>query len=192
VLLAAIDDPTVAETLAGAAARLGRFECPASIPRPYLHVSVTVVGTEVDEPDGEGEHTPEGVERIADALREALADATPFVIEFPRLDLFPSAAFCAVADSGAFERLNRAVCTIPDLPVHDRDGEGFVPHVTLGQFTGGADFEDLLGAMERDREVGAGPLRVDALELVALDLRERFPTFETVARFPLGRGSNGG
>jgi hypothetical protein len=46
--------------------------------------------------------------------------------------------------------------------------------------------------MERDREVGAGPLRVDALELVALDLRERFPTFETVARFPLGRGSNGG
>jgi 2'-5' RNA ligase len=186
VLLANITDGTVLSQFESALTALERFDCIAPVPLRYLHVTVKVVGNVVEKPESEAELTSKQEERIIESARSAFANIEPFTVEFPQFNLFPSVVYAEVRDGGRFSELNRRACNIPDIPVWNRDGERFIPHVTLGQFTHGEEYEQLLSHLEANRRIVINPIEVSGIELVSLDLAERFPAFETLETFDLG------
>jgi len=180
VFLARVDDESVRETLRPTLDALSEFDCLAVVPEQYLHVTVTIAGNV-----GSGQRLSEHEEeRVAAAGRTAFADASAFEVTFPQLDLFPSVVFASVDDGGSFEGLNERACGIDGIEVHGRD-EGYVPHLTLAQFRSRDEYEDLLAWLESNRSLEAPSTRVTDVDLVAVDRDERFPEFETVARYPL-------
>lgn len=186
VLLADITDRIVLSQFDYELAGLGQFDCIVPVPPQYIHVTVKVVGNVVEKPQGDSDLTTEQEERIAEAMRSAFTGIEPFTVEFPRLNLFPSVVYAEVADGGRFSGLNRRACDISDVPVWGRDGESFIPHVTLGQFVHHDDYEQLVSYLEANRTMMADPIEISELELVALDPAERYPPFETIETFNLG------
>lgn len=180
VFLAHITDDDVRTALRPTLGSLSTFDCLAVVPERYLHVTVTLAGNV----GADRRLSPADEERIAADARDVFADVDPFEVSLPRLDLFPTVVFAAVADGGAFADLNDRACRIDGVECHPRD-DGFVPHATLAQFRGDSDDDDLVGWLEDDRTLSAPSLSVTELELVAVSLDERFPRFETVARHPL-------
>jgi 2'-5' RNA ligase len=180
VLLARVDGAVKSgldRTLEG----LSAFECLVVPPERYLHVTVTIVGNV-----GQDHRLSRADEsRIANDLHGAFEGVEPFDVSFPRFDLFPSVVFAAVDDSGAFAKLNERACGVEGIEVHDRD-EGFTPHLTLAQFQSRADYDELLEWLGEHRELDVPSMRVTEVDLVAVDLDERFPEFETVERYSLG------
>ena len=180
VFLARVDDEGAQEALRPTLDALAEFDCLAVVPERYLHVTVTLAGNVG--PDRRLSAADE--ERIAAAGREAFADASPFEVSFPRLDLFPTVVFAAVDDDGSFAALNERACDIDGVEVQGRD-EGYVPHLTLAQFRSREDYDGLVEWLEANRTLDVPSARVTDLELVAVDLDERFPAFETVAQYHL-------
>lgn len=173
VLLARVPD-----LFADTRRRLSDFDCLAVAPPGYLHVTVTPVGTL-----GDGV-PPDAEDRIRRDARDAFADVDAFDARFPRLNLFPTVVYAEVDADGGFAALNDRACRLSDVPVHDRD-RSFVPHATLAQFTGDDDYDALVEYLEANHALDA-TVRVDAVDLVALDHGERFPAFETVETYELG------
>ncbi|MFC5969967.1 2'-5' RNA ligase family protein [Halomarina salina] len=164
--------------------RLSAFDCLAVAPSRYLHVTVTPVGFLTDDPNGPGEFATDEVDALAADIGAALSGGDPFEVRFPRLNLFPTVVYAEVDDCGRFAALNDRVCALDAVPVHDRDRR-FVPHAALAQFRDEA-VSDLVDALERDRSLDVGPVTVDSLSLVCVDLGERFPAFDEVRRYDLG------
>ncbi|WP_232687552.1 2'-5' RNA ligase family protein [Halobacterium zhouii] len=180
VFLARVTDDAVQESLRPTLDDLSGFDCLATVPERYLHVTVTLAGNV----GSDRRFSPADEERIAADAREAFAGVDSFEVSFPRLDLFPSVVFAAVADGGAFADLNDRACGIDGVEVHDRD-EGFVPHATLAQFRSDQEYDELLSWLEDDRTLSAPSMRVTEVELIAVAKNSRFPRFETVERYPL-------
>lgn len=181
VFLADVVDESVHDALRPTLDALAEFDCLAVVPEEYLHVTVTIAGNVG--PDCRLSAADE--QRVAAAARDAFDGVESFEVTFPRLNVFPSVVFADVADGGAFADLNGRACGIDGIEVHERD-ESFVPHLTLAQFRSTGDYGEFVAWAEANRTLSVPPLRVDAVELVAVSLDERFPPFETVARYPLG------
>lgn len=181
VFLARIDDESVREALRPTLDALAEFDCLAVVPERYPHVTVTLAGSV-----GPDQLLPAAdEERIAAAGREAFADAAAFEVSFPLLDLFPSVVFASVEGDGAFATLNDCACGIDGVEVQGRD-EGYVPHLTLAQFRSREDHDELRSWLEANRCLAVPSVRVTDIELVAVAFDERFPEFESVARYHLG------
>lgn len=180
VFLAHVTDESVREALRPTLDALSEFDCLAVVPERYLHVTVTLAGNV----GPERRLSAADEEQIATDARDAFADVDAFEVSFPRLNLFPTVVFADVADDGSFGDLNDRACDIDGIERHDRD-DGFVPHATLAQFQSDEDYDELVAWLEANRTLSVPSLRVDEIELVAVSLDERFPAFETVARYPL-------
>lgn len=183
--LATVTDESVRDALAEVTDSLGRFECTRPAPPEYFHVTITGLGFPVEDADAADEIPATAVDDVAERAGKRLADVDPFAVELPRLNLFPSVAFCEVRDEGEFERVHRRLLDVPQVPAFSYDGDSYEPHVSLAQFTGDGEFDELVDWMERNREVEAGPLRVDTVSLVAVDPLECFPDFREVERYRL-------
>lgn len=180
VFLARVADADVREALRPTLDALSEFDCLAVVPEQYLHVTVTLAGSVG--PDQRLSAADE--DRIATAGREAFADVSAFDASFPGFDLFPTVVFAAVQDDGTLAALNERACGIDGVDVHGRD-EGYIPHLTLAQFQSREGYDDLVSWLEANRSLDVPSVRVTDVELVAVDRDERFPEFETVARYPL-------
>jgi 2'-5' RNA ligase len=179
VLLARVDD-AVAKAFQTSLDALDAFEGLAVPPERYLHVTVTLVGNVG--PDCR--LSPADEFRITDELYDALDGVEPFEVSFPKFDLFPSVVFASVDDGGAFAELNERACRVDGVEVHDRD-EGFTPHLTLAQFRSQEGYDHVVSWLDEHRTLDVPSMRVDEVELVAVDLAARFPEFETVQRYTL-------
>lgn len=175
--------PDASERFAPTLDRLGTFDCLAVAPPRYLHVTVTAVGTVVEESGDPGEVAVSDLDAFAGSIGDALGDLAPFEVRFPRLNLFPTVVYAEVDDGGRFAALNDRVCDLDTVPVHDRDRQ-FVPHAALGEFRT-EDVDGLVAALEAERGLDVPPVTVDRLDLVQVDLSERFPRFDVVRRYDL-------
>lgn len=180
VFLAHVTDESMREALRPTLDALSEFDSLVAVPEHYLHVTVTPAGNV----GPERRLSAADEKRIATDARDAFSGIGSFEISFPRLNLFPSVVFAEVQDGGAFATLNDRACGIDGVEVLDRD-EDFVPHATLAQFRNERDYDELVEWLEENRALSVPPLRVTELELVAVATDERFPSFETVARYPL-------
>ncbi|MFB6134168.1 MAG: 2'-5' RNA ligase family protein [Halanaeroarchaeum sp.] len=186
VLLADLDESGATHALKPHLQTLDEFECFTAVPPRYLHVTVTVVGDVVADPSGPDDLSPAALPSLVERLRSALAGVESFDIELPKCNLFPTVVYAEVDDDGAFATLNDRVCRLDGVPVHDRDREGFIPHVALGHFTRTAGCDRVVSFLEANRALSASTVEVDAIDLVALDRSTtRFPAFDLVERFPL-------
>jgi 2'-5' RNA ligase len=186
VILADIADEDILSQFESELSGLDRFDCIAAVPLQYVHVTVKVMGNVVSEPRNEADLIAEDEGRIVAAAGSVFSDIEPFTVDFPQLNLFPTTVYAEVADDGRFSELNRRICDVPEIPVRNRDGQGFIPHATLGQFVSDREYKRLIEYIEANRHIDIGPIEVSEIELVALDLTTRFPAFETVETFDLG------
>ncbi|WP_248907999.1 2'-5' RNA ligase family protein [Halocatena marina] len=191
VLLAHITDEAIIRCFESIVADLDEFDCIVPIPVRDLHITVKVFGNVVEEPDGNAEFSQQDEKELATSLRSALGAVPSFPVRFPRFNLFPSVVYAEVTDDGRFSQLNQRVCAIPDVPVWDRDGDGFIPHLTLGEFTQRDGYEQLLQYLEDNHSLDIPPTTISELEFVALDLSNgRFPPYETIETYSLARRSD--
>lgn len=179
VLLARVDD-AVAEAFRTTLDALDAFDGLAVPPERYLHVTVTLVGNV----GPERRLSAADESRIVEDLHEALDGVEPFEASFPKFDLFPSVVFATLEDGGAFAELNERACGVDGIEVHDRD-DGYHPHLTLAQFRSQEGYDDVIGWLDEHRELDVPSMHVGEIELVAVDLDDRFPKFETVERYTL-------
>lgn len=186
VLLASLADDDVASEFRPVLDRLGAYDCFVPIEERFLHVTVKVFGNVVAEPTGKAEFSGRAERELVDSLKGAVERFGTFQVSFPRINLFPAAVYAEVNDDGQFGELNRRVCALPEVPVWDRDLDGFIPHVSLGHFIQRNGYEELVAALEAKRELDVSATAIEALQFVALDLSEgRFPAFETIATYSL-------
>lgn len=185
VLLAHLHDSDLIPSVRPLLERLGEFECFEPIMPGNLHVTIKVLGNVVEHPSGEAEFSLAEERNLATALGSALDDLSPFDIGFPRYNLFPTTVYAEVDDDGRFRELNQRVCELSGIPVFDRDRDGFIPHLTLGQFTQQSGSERLIDYVETNRRLDLPTTRIEQVEFVALDLSEgRFPPYETIQAYP--------
>jgi 2'-5' RNA ligase len=166
--------------------RLDAFDCLAVAPTRYLHATVKVLGDVTDAPDWSdaGTHSVDDAPEFADDIAEALDGVDPFDARFTRLNLFPSVVYSEIDAGGRFAALNDHICSSVDVPVSGRDRR-FIPHVALADFVDESDYDSLVDRLETDRRIDVGPVEVNQLELVSVDLADRFPRFDTVRRYDL-------
>lgn len=177
VLLADITAETVLAAFDTVRDRCKGFDCLATPPLEYLHVTVKVFDRDT--------HPAPPTPSFRSSLDSALEPVAPCTIGFPRLNLFPSVVYAEVSDDDWFGHVNDRVCRLPAVTVMDRD-EGFIPHVTLGQFTQREGYSAVVGALETRRDIDVPSVTVDTLQLVAVDHSQgRYPPFEVVDTYYL-------
>lgn len=174
------------------------------VPPDWFHVTVTELGSVVDDPDGERELSPAAADRIEAGIGRVVEDAAlgPFDLAFPRLNCWPTVVFAEVepaagdasgsegrdaigGDRGPLVDLHRRVLDVPEVPRFEYGGRSYTPHVTLAHFVGTENVERVVGRLESNRTLDAGPLRVESVELVADDPTAEERSFETVREYPL-------
>jgi 2'-5' RNA ligase len=161
---------------------LEEFDCLNAWPLEYRHITVKVVGTIGT---SESELAPADEQRFIDAGHSVFNEINSFTVTFPRLNLFPSVVYAEVAGDGLFAALNSRVCDIPGMPVYDRDGDGFIPHMSLARFTQEEGYESVIAFLERSRHLETDPVEISTIQLCALDPTEWYPSFETIETFNL-------
>ncbi len=182
VLLADVADDPLRPTHTRVAERLDEFECLAPSPFETLHLTIKVFDVAVD---GTGVVDP-AVDRIDDVVSRVVENVEPFDVEFTRMNLFPDVVYAEVDEDDRLTELNRRLCADPAVATLARDTEGFIPHLTLGYFTGDTDYDALVTFLETNREVTLPALTVDELALVAYDLGEHWPpTYDPIETYEL-------
>jgi 2'-5' RNA ligase len=182
VLLADIVDDAVRRAHDRIAGELDGFECLTPSPFETLHLTVKLFdahtrATGVDDPT---------VDRIDEVVSSVVEGASPFDVEFTRFNLFPDVVYAEVDAAGRLDALNRRLCAHPEIATLDRDAEGFIPHLTLGYFTGDTDYPALVTSLEADRGVPLPGLTVDELALVAYGVGGGWPpTYDRLETYEL-------
>lgn len=160
--------------------RLDRFSCLRATPPDDLHLTVKVFNA------GRSRTKEMDTAQAQQLVDQIAADTGPFDIRFPRLNLFPDIVYAEADSNGALTELNRAFCRTSETVDTDRDRTGFIPHLTLGYFTGEEEYDDLVDFMETNRDPGLPALRVDELALVSFDTTaDRHTVADTIATYTL-------
>lgn len=160
--------------------RLDGFACFRATPPDDLHLTVKLFNA------GQGHADRIDTEEIRRLVGRIAADTAPFEIDFPRLNLFPDIVYAEVEDDGTLVGLNRAFCRADETVDTDRDRGGFIPHLTLGYFTGDEGYDDLIDFMETNRNPGLPTVEVTELALVSFDTTaDRHTVADTIATYPL-------
>jgi 2'-5' RNA ligase len=177
-LLVDLADSQVASGYGRLRAQLAEFQCLKPTPPDELHLTVKlfdhapVAGTR----DGS---SPVSAAQIIDAVTEIIDDYEPFDIDFPRLNLFPDTVYAEVDDGGELAAFNEALCQRPWTTTSDRDGEQFIPHLTLGYFTGATEYEQLVRFLESHRDPQLPTMTVEEVAIVAYDLTSNWGSAAT-------------
>lgn len=160
--------------------RLDGFSCFRATPPDDLHLTVKLFNA------GRGHANRIDTANVRRLIGRIAADTAPFEVDFPRLNLFPDIVYAEVEDDGAVTDLNRAFCRAGETVDTDRDRGGFIPHLTLGYFTGDEDYDSLVDFMETNRDPGLRTVEVNELALVSFDTTaDRHTVADTIATYTL-------
>jgi 2'-5' RNA ligase len=180
-LLADVVDDAVRPAYDRIAGEFDDFDCLTPSPFDALHLTVKLFDVPATGA-GVGDLT---VDRVDEVVSSVVENTSPFEVTFTRFNLFPDVVYAEVDAAGRLDSINRRLCAHPEIANLDRDVEGFIPHLTLGYFTGDTDYPALVTFLETDREVPLPELTVDELALVAYGVgggrpppRDRIGTYE--------------
>jgi 2'-5' RNA ligase len=171
VLLAEVTGPDERPEYEQVLDALANFDCVTPSEFGTLHLTVKLFDVSM----GSSRIDRHAVDRIDEAVSSVVADADPFVVDFPRFNMFPDVVYAEVEDGGRLAELNWQLCSHPAVGTLDRDVEGFIPHLTFGYFTGDSDYDALVGFLESNRALALPTLAVDELVLVDYEVGHRFP-----------------
>lgn len=179
-LLANVADDKLADRFDRLSTRLDEFSCLRPTPADELHLTAKVFDRRVRDVE-----TADGVPSVGavDTLvRDVLEDVAPFDVAFPRLNLFPDAVYAEVEDDGVLSAVNETLCASSETLTVDRDAEQFLPHLTLGYFTGDEEYHQLVDFLEANRELSFPATTVTEFHLVEYDVTAEWPSATSTLR----------
>lgn len=150
--------------------RLGEFGCLRPVPPGELHLTVKLFDRRTR--DGDAAAAP-SLSDVDDLVRATLADASPFELTVPRLNLFPDTVYAEVDDDGRLAALNERLCDHDRTMTSDRDRGQFLPHLTLGYFTGDREYDRLVDFLEAERSLSWPAVSVTELTLAEYEVTGR-------------------
>lgn len=185
VVLVDITDPAVEAAGGRVLDTLDQFECVDTSESSGLHLTVKLLDISVDPATTDIESSGPAVQRVHTVVSEVVSRYDPFEVEFTRLNLFPDVVYSEVADAGLLNDMNRTLCDHAAVATFDRDGEGFIPHLTLGHFAGDADYGELVDFLEANRQVQLPTLAVTEVVLVAYKVGGHPPEYSRLESYEL-------
>lgn len=187
-LLADITGPEVLSACERISDALDRFECFDPSPPRALHITAKLFDVAVDPSTTDVEHASPAVRRVDTVVSDVVAGYDPFEAELTRFNLFPDVVYGEIADGGRLAGLNRDVCDYAGIATLDRDGDNFIPHLTLGYFRNERDYGALVDFLDANRELTLPTVLVEDLALVAYELGGRPPTYTRLDTYDLRDG----
>lgn len=184
-LLADITDPELCSVGEGLSERLDRFGCVSTSPPEAYHLTVKLFDAAVSPSVADTNDRPPSVRHVDTAVSRVLAAYQPFEIQFPRLNLFPDVVYAEVADGGRLAGINHDLCKEEKISALDRDGDAFIPHLTLGYFQNDIRYGAFVEFLENNRKVSFPPFTVETLSLVAYDIGGYPPTYNRIERYEM-------
>lgn len=188
-LLADITDSDVLSACERVSDTLDRFECFDPSPSNLLHITAKLFDVGVDPSTTDVRHASPAVRRVDSVVSEVVAGYEPFEVELTRFNIFPDVVYGEVADGGQLAGLNRDVCDHAGIATLDRDGNSFIPHLTLGYFRNERDYGALVDFLDANRELALPTILVEEVALVAYELGGRPPTYAALETYDLRDGS---
>ena len=186
--LITVSDEAVQEYASRMIAEVAEIPGVDPYPERYWHVTVKGVGFLAEEPSREDEVSLADVERLAEAVRPALASRAAFEVTLGPVNAFAEVVLLEAHDGGATRRLNAALLeSAPDLQRYAVDGEMFLPHVSIARFSSNEGLPRLKETLARLRETAEPGPTFTASEalLIRAHLAREAPEFDLVAEYPL-------
>jgi 2'-5' RNA ligase len=181
-LLVDVADPAVVSAYDRLADRLDDFRCLATTPPEELHLTVKVFGGGVAALDAGETGTQTPIETIDESVAAIAEETTPFEVQFPQLNLFPDTVYAETNADGVLAELNRRLCDCSWSGTSDRDGDNFIPHLTVGYLTSAEEYDALVDFLEANRTLPFPSTTVTELSLVAFDVTANWRSASTTLR----------
>jgi 2'-5' RNA ligase len=153
-------------------------------PDRFLHITLQEIGFVCDEPKRADELSPERLDEFVTAAATPVSETKPFDITLGGANSFQDAAFLDVHDRGRCARLHSRLRELAAVASTDR--YAYLPHSTIAHYTEETSPGNLPATLARWRDTRFGTFRVNAVELMTLDLDVAYPPLEPYAVIPLG------
>ena len=160
---------------------LRAFRCADTYPAEYLHLTVKETGCFlVDVKENEDEITRDELSKLIESAREALNGMEEFTVNIQNLNHFRSNIVAEAHDGGEIREMNRRLMELEGVQKLGYDYPRFLPHMSLCQFKGTEDHDQLVEHLEKNRETALGGFNVERIDLVKaiLPTTRRYPVLE--------------
>ena len=184
-----VEAPEIITAPQKAQENLRAFSCTDPYPAEYLHLTVKETGCFlVDEKESEDEITGEELTKLVESAREALDGLEGFTVNVQNLNHFRSNIVAEAHDGGEIREMNRRLLGLEGVQKMGYDYPSFLPHMSLCQFKGTEDHDQLVEHLEVNRETTLGGFRVEKVRLVKaiLPVKDRYPALEVLDTITLG------
>ncbi len=168
---------------------LKAYRCADPYPAEYMHLTVKETGCFlVDEKESEDEITREELTKLVESAREALNGLEGFTVNVQNLNHFRSNIVAETHDGGEIREMNRRLLGLEGVQKMGYDYPSFLPHMSLCQFKGTEDHDQLVEHLEANRETALGGFKVEKVSLVKaiLPVNDRYPALEVLDTINLG------
>ena len=168
---------------------LSAFSCADPYPPEYLHLTVKETGCFlVNEMESEDEIIREELTKLVKSAREALDGLEVFTVNVQNLNHFRSNIVAEAHDRGEIREMNRRLLRLEGVQKMGYDYPSFLPHMSLCQFKGTEDHDQLVDYLKANRETALGNFKVEKVSLVKaiLPVEDRYPALEVLDTINLG------
>jgi 2'-5' RNA ligase len=184
-----VEAPEIITAAQKAQEGLRAFSCADPYPAEYLHLTVKETGCFlVDEKESEDEITREEITKLVESAREALGSQKAFTVNVQNLNHFRSNIVAEAHDTGEIREMNRKLMELEGVQRLRNDFPLFLPHMSLCQFKGIEDYDQLVEHLEVNRETVLGGFKVERADLIKaiLPVKDRYPVLEVLDTINLG------
>lgn len=186
VLLIDIETPELISQCKRLRHRLEGYDCFLPVAADDFHITIKQFASDTEVRTTPNPVPSSAIDRVDTAISDAILPAAPFDIELPRFNLFPDVVYIEVNDGQRLTELNRRLCQQDDITALARDGNNFIPHLTLGYLSGAEEYHALVRCLEHERELPSMTVSVEELSLVAYNTTAEWPpTYEVLETYPL-------
>jgi len=168
---------------------LRTFSCADPYPTEYLHLTVKETGCFlVNEKESKDEITREELTKLIKSAREALDGLEGFTVNIQNLNHFKSNIVAEAHDGGEIREMNRKLFGLEGVQKMGYDYPSFLPHMSLCQFKGTEDHDQLVEYLEANQETALGGFKVEKVSLVKaiLPVNDRYPVLVVLDTITLG------
>ena len=168
---------------------LRAFSCADPYPVEYLHLTIKETGCFlVDKKENEDEIKRDEVSKLVESARKVLDGVEGFTINVQNLNHFRSNIVAETHDRGEIREMNRRLLGLEGVQKMRYDYPSFLPHMSLCQFKGTEDHDQLVEYLEANRETVLGGFKVEKVSLgkAILPVNDRYPVLEIQDTITLG------
>jgi len=166
---------------------LGHYPFVRLHPDGFLHIPIQELGFVSKVPRSRDEINLPRLEEFCSVARIPVAESPRFTLKVVGVNSFLDAPFLGTEDGASLSRLQRRLLDITLIPPNTR--YPYLPHVTIGHYTGHAPIEDLPARLAPWKDTVFGTFEVTDIDVVTISTDETYPPLVEFQRLPLGTAS---